>query len=112
MGYKAQFYFADTNRGGVNHSYIEGVSNMNALKRFGTTGKAERRKGVDEAVKYMKYATALVLHDKFGFGVGRLNTFFNALGDLLRTYSGRYDSEYLLTALESKCRDIGIEFKE
>ena len=90
---------------------------MNALKHKVAETKAERervkqrRASVNESVEFFKYASGLVLHDKFGFGKKRLSLFYKDLTALFDDYTDRYESKYLLDGMKKQCKDRGIEFE-
>ena len=86
---------------------------MKALKRFsGTKSQRDKKQTISGATEFFKYASAMVLHDKFGFGKQRLNLYYKDLADLFEDFTERYDSFYLLDAMKKQCADRGIVFED
>ncbi len=83
---------------------------MDAMKRFkGTRAERRAQEWIIKALEHYLLASALVLHDDFGFGSGRIQRFMQGMMGRMDAYIDNYGDDCLLAALRAKCRDIGIE---
>ena len=94
---------------------------MNALQIRAKEAKAQTRrqreikenehKAISDTTEAIMYASAMVLHDFFGFGTKRLQTFCTETIDTVNSFAEYYGVEYLFEALKHEAKKRGIEFE-
>ena len=67
---------------------------------------------INDTTGYLLRAVALVLHDNYGFGEQRIGGGISGVQDVIDEYSDCYGADCLRTALDSKCRDKGLNFED
>ena len=83
---------------------------MKALKRFKETkSQRDNKQLISLALEHYLLASALVLHDEFGFGKERFERFGGAMMRRMEEIIDYYGSDCLLVALREKCKSLGIE---
>ncbi len=85
---------------------------MNALKRFsGTKSQRDAKHLISLALEHFLLASALTLHEDFGFGSARIERYIHGMTPRMDEIIDRYGDDCFLTALQAKCKDIGIEIE-
>ena len=55
--------------------------------------------------------SALVLHDDFGFGQGRITRYLSSVMGIVEELGARYGAGCTITALRDRLRRFGVELK-
>jgi|GEM_PF-1574015 len=86
---------------------------MNCLKNKKEASRSYREAQgfMLDLLEMMAYAYALELHDRYGFGKIRNDRLAKAAIERVHACIARYEGDYTMTALKSKCRDFGFVSK-
>lgn len=90
---------------------------MNATKRFSRVSAREREreriadKSAHDTVEFMILASAVTLHETFGFGEVRIRRFLDAIAADVGDMNDRYGSECTVTAMRDRAARYGIEIE-
>lgn len=87
---------------------------MNALKNRQKKSKREREKDelisqtILDALELLSHSFALTLNEMDGYGEKRISDRLTDAFKRVDEYTERYGSEYVLTAMKKRLKDVGI----
>lgn len=90
---------------------------MKATGRLAREGKRERddaalqSRTIEDTMELAMLVSALVLHDDFGFGQGRITRYLESVMGIVSELNVRYGAECTITALRDRLRRLGVELK-
>lgn len=90
---------------------------MKATGRLAREGKRERddaalqSRTIEDTMELAMLVSALVLHDDFGFGQGRITRYLESVMGIVEELGARYGAECTITALRDRLRRLGVELK-
>lgn len=86
---------------------------MNALKNRPKRSKREREKTqtVIDSLELFIHTFALTMHEMDGYGEKRITDRVTDAMKRIDDYTERYGSEFVLTAMQNRLKDIGITIK-
>lgn len=66
---------------------------------------------IEDTMELAMLVSALILHDDFGFGQGRITRYLESVMGIVEELNSKYGAECTVTALRERLRMLGIEIR-